>query len=136
MGNLLLYMTLGASAVTIGGLGATIPFQGIGYGQAILIETITTFVLMLVIMGVAVDSRATSGFAGLIIGLTVARMITMAGNISGESLNPARTFGPYVMDALLGGANLWLFFPIYVIGPLMGAVIAALFYDRITRESG
>lgn len=135
VGSLLLYVTLGASAVTIGGLGATSPFPGIGYGQAILIEMIATFVLMLVILGVAVDSRATPGFAGLIIGLTVAGMITMAGNISGASLNPARTFGPYLMNGLLGGANLWLFFPIYVIGPIVGAVIAALFYNRITKES-
>jgi len=91
-------------------------------------------VLMLVIMGVAVDNRAPPGFAGLIIGLTVAGMITMAGNISGASLNPARTFGPYIMDFFLGGPNLWVFFPIYIIGPVIGAVLAAVFYDRITAE--
>jgi len=133
-GSLLFFLTVGMDAVTIGGLGATAPFPGIGYGQAILIEVIATFVLMLVIMGVAVDERAPPGFAGLIIGLTVAGMITMAGNISGASLNTARTFGPYLMDFLLGGSNLWAFFPIYVIGPVIGAVLAAVFYDRITAE--
>ncbi len=133
-GSLLFFLSVGMDAVTIGGLGATAPFPGIGYGQAILIEAITTFVLMLVIMGVALDKRAPPGFAGLIIGLTVAGMITMAGNISGASLNPARTFGPYVMDFLLGGSNLWAFFPIYIIGPVIGAVVAAVFYDRITAE--
>jgi glycerol uptake facilitator protein len=134
VGSLLFFLTVGMDAVTIGGLGATAPFPGIGYGQAVLIETIATFVLMLVIMGVAVDKRAPPGFAGLIIGLTVAGMITMAGNISGASLNPARTFGPYVMDFLLGGPNLWMFFPIYIIGPVIGAIVAAVFYDRITAE--
>jgi len=134
IGSLLFFLTVGVDAVTIGGLGATAPFPGIGYGQAILVETIATFVLMLVIMGVAVDERAPQGFAGLIIGLTVAGMITMAGNISGASLNPARTFGPYIMDFLLGGSNLWVFFPIYIIGPVIGAVGAAVFYDRITAE--
>jgi len=133
-GSLLFFLTVGMDAVTIGGLGATAPFPGIGYGQAILVEAIATFVLMLVIMGVAVDKRAPPGFAGLIIGLTVAGMITMAGNISGASLNPARTFGPYVMDFLLGGSNLWVYFPIYIIGPVIGAVVAAVFYDRITAE--
>lgn len=132
IGSLLFFLTVGMDAVTIGGLGATAPFPGIGYAQAILIETIATFVLMLVIMGVAVDERAPPGFAGLVIGLTVAGMITMAGNISGASLNPARTFGPYLMDGLLGGSNLWAYFPIYLIGPVLGAVIAAVFYDRIT----
>jgi len=133
-GSLLFFLTIGTEAVTIGGLGATTPFPGIGYGQAILIEVIGTFVLMLVIMGVAVDKRAPPGFAGLIIGLTAAGIITMAGNISGGSLNPARTFGPYVMDALLGGPNLWSLFPIYIIGPVIGAIVAAVFYDRITAE--
>ncbi|PKL65150.1 MAG: aquaporin [Methanomicrobiales archaeon HGW-Methanomicrobiales-3] len=134
IGSLLFFLTVGMDAVTIGGLGATAPFPGIAYGGAILIEIIATFVLMLVIMGVAVDERAPPGFAGLIIGLTVAGMITMAGNISGASLNPARTFGPYLMDFLLGGSNLWAFFPIYVIGPVIGAVAAAVFYDRIVAE--
>jgi len=131
-GSLLFFLTVGMDAVTIGGLGATAPFPGIGYGQAILIEAIATFVLMLVIMGVAVDERAPPGFAGLIIGLTVAGMITMAGNISGASLNPARTFGPYIMDFLLGGPNLWVFLPVYIIGPVIGAITAAVFYDHIT----
>jgi glycerol uptake facilitator protein len=134
VGSLLLYLSLGAAAVTTGGLGATAPFPGIGYGQAILVEAIATFVLMLVIMGVAVDERAPPGFAGLIIGLTVAGLITMAGNITGSSLNTARAFGPYFADSLLGGSNLWMYFPIYVIGPVSGAVIAALFYTKITAE--
>jgi glycerol uptake facilitator protein len=134
IGSLLFFLTVGMDAVTIGGLGATAPFPGIGYGQAILVEAIATFVLMLVIMGVAVDKRAPPGFAGLIIGLTVAGMITATGNIAGASLNTARTFGPYMMDFLLGGPNLWVFFPIYIIGPVIGAVVAAVFYDRITAE--
>lgn len=134
IGSLLFFLTAGPGAVAIGGLGATAPFPGIGYGQAILVEIIATFVLVLVIMGVAVDERAPPGFAGLIIGLTVAGLITMAGNISGAALNPARAFGPCLMDFLLGGVNLWAFYPIYVIGPVIGAVAAAVFYDRITAE--
>ncbi|MCX6693431.1 MAG: aquaporin family protein [Methanomicrobiales archaeon] len=134
VGSLLFFLTVGMDAVTIGGLGATAPFPGIGYGQAILVEAIATFVLMLVIMGVALDKQAPPGFAGLIIGLTVAGMITATGNIAGASLNPARTFGPYLMDFLLGGSNLWVFFPIYIIGPVIGAVLAAVFYDQITAE--
>ena len=58
IGSLLFAASAGMDAVTIGGLGATAPFPGIGYGQAILAEFIGTFLLMLVIMGVAVDSRA------------------------------------------------------------------------------
>ncbi len=132
IGSLLFAASAGMDAVTIGGLGATAPFPGIGYGQAILAEFIGTFLLMLVIMGVAVDSRAPPGFAGLVIGLTVGGVITTTGNIAGASLNTARTFGPYVGDWLLGGNNLWAYFPIYVIGPILGAVAAAFVYDYIT----
>jgi glycerol uptake facilitator protein len=125
---------VGMGAVTIGGLGATAPFPGIGYYQAMLAEIVGTFLLMLAIMGVAVDRRAPPGFAGLIIGLTVAGVITTIGNISGASLNPARTFGPYLGDAVLGGHNLWTFLPIYIIGPVVGAVLAAVAYNYMTSD--
>lgn len=132
--SMLFAAIVGMGAVTVGGLGATAPFPGIGYLQAILAEIVGTFLLMLAIMGVAVDRRAPSGFAGLIIGLTVAGVIVTVGNISGASLNPARTFGPYLGDALIGGTNLWAFLPIYIIGPIVGAVLAALAYNYMTSE--
>lgn len=126
--SLLFAGVVGMGAVTVGGLGATAPFPGVGYIQAVVAETVGTFLLMLAIMGVAVDKRATPGFAGLVIGLTVAGIITTLGNITGASINPARTFGPYLGDLILGGSNLWIYFPIYVIGPVAGAVLAAFAY--------
>ena len=125
---------VGMNAVTVGGLGATAPFEGISYLQAILVEIIGTFLLMLVIMGAGVDRRAVPGFAGISIGFTVAAVITTIGNISGASLNPARTFGPYLGDLVLAGNNLWNYFPIYVIGPIVGAVLAAFIYEYISSE--
>ena len=132
--SLLFAASAGMDAVKIGGLGATAPFPGIGYGQAILVEAVGTFVLMLAVMGVAVDKKAPAGFAGLIIGLAVGGVITATGNLTGASLNTARTFGPYLGDWILGGSNLWIYFPIYIIGPILGAVIAALFYDYVNKE--
>jgi glycerol uptake facilitator protein len=113
-------------------LGATTPFYGVGYGQAIIIEAVGTFLLMLAVMAVAVDKRATPGFAGLIIGLTVTASLTMISNLTGGSINPARTFGPFLAITLLGGNNLWADFPIYVIGPIAGAVAAALVYAYVS----
>lgn len=134
LASFLFAASAGMGAVTVGGLGATAPFEGIGYYQAILVEAIGTFLLMLVIMGSAVDKRAVPGFAGISIGFTVAAVITTIGNITGSSLNPARTFGPYLGDMVLGGNNLWNYFPIYIIGPIVGAVLAALIYDYISSE--
>jgi len=133
IGSALFLASVGSDAALVGGMGATAPFPGIGYGQAILAEAIGTFVLMFVIMGVAVDERAPPGFAGLVIGLTVGGIIITIGNITGSSLNPARTFGPYVVDSVFG-INLWQFFPIYVIGPIIGAVTAAFLYDYLTKD--
>ncbi|MBW6517731.1 MAG: aquaporin family protein [ANME-2 cluster archaeon] len=131
LGSLCLVAVLGTRAATIGGLGATAPFEGVTYSQAIICEAIATFFLMLTIMGVAVDRRAPGQFAGFAIGMVVAVDIIVTGNITGSSLNPARTFGPYLGDTLFGGPNLWNFFPIYIIGPIVGAVIAAFLYDYI-----
>jgi len=134
IGSFLFAASAGMDAVTIGGLGATAPFPEISFGQAILAEFIGTFVLMMVIMGVAVDRQAPPGFAGIIIGLTVGGIITTTGNIAGASLNPARTFGPFLGDLILGGNNLFGFFPIYIIGPILGAVVAAFLYDWLIAE--
>ncbi|MDO9516717.1 MAG: MIP/aquaporin family protein [Methanosarcinaceae archaeon] len=131
LGSLCLLAVLGTRAATIGGLGATAPFEGVTYAQAILSEGIATFLLMLTIMGVAVDRRAPGQFAGFAIGMVVAVDIIVTGNITGSSLNPARTFGPYLVDTLFGGPSLWNFFPIYIIGPILGAVGAAFLYDYI-----
>ncbi|WP_369424668.1 MIP/aquaporin family protein [Methanothrix sp.] len=134
LGSLLFAASAGSDAVVVGGLGATAPFPGISFGQAVLAEAIGTFLLMLVIMGVAVDERAPQGFAGLVIGLTVGGIITTTGNIAGSSLNPARTFGPYLIDHIMGGPVLWSHYPIYVIGPVLGALVAAFLYDMLAKE--
>ncbi|MBK5190100.1 MAG: aquaporin [Methanosarcinales archaeon] len=42
-------------------------------------------------------------------------------------VNPARTFEPHVGNTLFGCPNLWARFPLYLIGPVIGAIVAALF---------
>lgn len=133
LGSLGLFAVLGMSAVTIGGLGATAPGLGVSYWQAILAEFIGTFFLMLVVMGVAVDRKAEPGFAGISIGFTVTAVIAVLGPFTGASINPARTFGPYLVDLLAGGANLWVYYPIYLVGPILGAIVAALLYSYIAK---
>lgn len=133
LGSLVLLFALGMDAATIGGLGATAPFAGVGYLQAIVIEFLGTFVLMMAILGVS-DERSVPGFSGLVIGLTVAGVIITIGNMTGGSINPARTFGPYLAATLAGTANLWNFFPIYLIGPIFGAIAAAFIYSYVSSD--
>ncbi|MDA5110990.1 aquaporin family protein [Brevibacillus thermoruber] len=134
-GALLILVVLGTDGAVIGNLGATVLSPTTGYVQGIAIEALETFILMLVIMGVAVDSRAPHGFAGLVIGLTVGGIIMMTAGPTGSSFNPARTFGPYVVDSLAGGTVDWSHFPVYVIGPLLGAVLAAFTYEAISAPA-
>jgi glycerol uptake facilitator protein len=136
LGSLCLFLCLGAPAVTIGGLGATAPGLGVSYLQAMFAEFLGTFFLMMVVMGVAVDKKAEPGFAGISIGMTVAAVIVVLGAFTGASINPARTFGPYLLDTLLGGANLWGFFPIYLVGPILGAICVAFAYAYLAKGSG
>ena len=116
------------------GLAATAMFPGVNYGQAIVCEALATFILMLTIMGCALDKRAPAGFAGLAMVLVVCAVIIVVGNVMGSSPNPARTFGPYLADSLFGGPNLWTQFPIYIIGPIVGA-LATAFLDYIAEPN-
>jgi len=127
--SLLLALCLGMVAVKLH-LGATVPFFQLSYVNAIIVEAVGTFLLMTAIMAV-VNKRVEPSFSGLIIGLSLTATLTLISNITGGSVNPARTFGPYLANTLLGGANLWYYFPIYVIGPILGALIAAFVYNYV-----
>jgi glycerol uptake facilitator protein len=127
--SLLLALCLGMAAVKLN-LGATVPFFGLSYVSAIIVEAVGTFLLMTAIMAV-VNKRVEPGFSGLIIGLSLTATLTLISNITGGSVNPARTFGPYLADTLLGGANFWYYFPIYIIGPILGALIAAFVFNYV-----
>ena len=113
--------------------GGTIVGAGFTKGQAVAAEALGTFLLVATIMAVAVDRRAPAGFAGLVIGLAVACEIMVIGPISGGSVNPARTFGPYVATEIFGGSTPWSQFWIYVVGPVVGGGLAALAYDLIAQ---
>lgn len=133
-GALTLLAMLGMKGATVGGLGAPGPFPGISLSQVFIAEAVGTFILMLTIMGIAVDKRAPQGWAGLIIGLIVGGVITTLGNVSGQGINPARTFGPYLIDSLAGGPNNWPVFWIYLLAPIVGAIIAVWIYDAVVKE--
>ncbi|MET1153679.1 MIP family channel protein [Arthrobacter sp.] len=132
IGSLLLVASFGTRAVDFGG-GATALGAGVSYGQGIVAEAVGTFLLMLAVMAVAVDKRAPKGWAGLIIGLAVAAAILVVGPLTGGSLNPARTFGPNLVQSVFGGQVEWSQFPLYILGPFIGSLAAAFAYDLIAR---
>jgi aquaporin TIP len=104
-----------------------VPVVGTGYstGNALIAEIVATFFLLFVIFGVAVDQRSAKAVGGLAIGLSISMGIFATGSISGAALNPARWFGP----ALVGGH--WDDFWIWIIGPIVGAVVGALIFNDV-----
>lgn len=136
--SLLFVACLGTQASATYGLGATTlnSAAGVSMPMGVIAEAIGTFLLMITIMGVAVDSRAPAGWAGWIIGMAVAGIIITLGPLTGSSLNPARTFGPYIGNLLFGGPNPWgQFFVVYCVGPILGAVVAVFVYDAIAKPN-
>lgn len=120
-------LTLVLSLGKVGNLGATVPLEG-NWLQSFILETILTFILMLVILGSGLDRRAPLGFAGIAIGLTVALEAAFMGPITGASMNPARSLGP----ALVSGV--WEAHWIYWIAPIFGAQLAVIVYRILSND--
>jgi MIP family channel proteins len=126
----------------IAGAGtAFLLFGGTGFGthipppgtmlRAVGMEVVLTFLLMLVIIAVATDKRVAAPIPAIAIGLTVVFDVWIGGPVSGGSMNPARSFGP----ALLSGGEALSSVGVYFIGPPLGAILAALTYERLLRPS-
>ena len=108
-------------------LGVPLLGRGIDFAQGVIIEAIATFFLMLAVFGTALDPRGPK-LGGFGIGLILTMDILAVGTLTGAAMNPARTFGP----ALVGGE--WSNHLVYWIGPIIGAVVAALVYHYLFAE--
>lgn len=131
-GSLLVVAMFGTGAADLG-LGATTLGDATSAWQGSVAEALGTFVLMFAVMALAVDSRAPLGWAGLMIGLAVAAAILLIGPLTGGSLNPARTTGPYVALVVFGGSTPWSQLVVYWVGPVVGALAAVLVYDLLAQ---
>lgn len=122
--------------VIVGQTFAPAPAVGQGFVAPLLVETLFTFLLVLVVLNTATHP-ATKGnsFYGLAIGGAVMAGAFVGGGISGGAFNPAVGIGPILVHAVTGGgsfANLWL----YLVGPLLGGVLAAVVYGVQEQPEG
>jgi aquaporin Z len=86
--------------------------------QSLLMEIVLTFFLVLVVLRVADGPKEIGLLAGIAVGSILAADVLMGGNVSGASMNPARSLGPALV--LMKFAHFW----IYIVGPLAGAAVA------------
>lgn len=125
-GALIAAAILRGSLGNIAHVGATYPSGS--DGQAFLWEAVLSFFLMLVIMAVATDTRAVGEAAAIAIGGTVGLDAMFGGPITGASMNPARSLGPGIVAGDLHA--IW----IYLLAPIVGALVAALTYTFLRDE--
>lgn len=102
----------------VGNVGVTRPHYGVGL--ALIIEAVLTFFLITVILGTATNHKLTGHNAAIAVGATIALDGLFAGPISDASMNPARSFGPFLVSGQL--TDVW----IYIAGPLAGMLLAVL----------
>jgi MIP family channel proteins len=110
-------------------LAATYPAQGVGDLQAVLLEILITFILVFVVISVATDDRAPAPIAPIAVGFALAIGVFIAGPVTGGAVNPVRALGPMLVAGDLTSA--WL----YILGPIIGGVLAAFLYDRTMAQS-
>ena len=101
--------------------------------QILSVEAIFTFALVLVILNVATNPKTEgNSYYGLAIGFTVMAGAFAGGGISGGAYNPAVGTGPILVDVIMGDgntlSNLWY----YLVGPIVGAMVAAYVYKLTT----
>jgi MIP family channel proteins len=110
-------------------LAAPSPAVGTDPLQLALAEAVGTFMLVLVIVAVATDERASRGVAALSISSALTAAILLTGPISGAGLNPARSIGPMLVAGTF--TNWWT----YLISPLVAGAAAVALYDLVLRAS-
>lgn len=114
-----------ADAVNFGAPAVSDALDG-KVGLGMLVEGLGTFFLVWAIVGVAVNPAAFREWAGLVIGATLGVAVFVAGALTGASFNPARAFGP---DLVSGEWDNFLL--VYVLAPVIGALLAAFTYMRM-----
>lgn len=103
-------------------------YVGLNMAGALIVEIILTFVFVLTILGVTAKAK-TGTVAGLVIGLTLAFVHILGIPLTGTSVNPARSIGPAVFAGGTALAQVWVF----IVGPLIGAALAAYVYRMVCR---
>lgn len=94
---------------------------------AFVVEMILTFIFVLVVL---TTTKKENCFAGLVIGLTLTLVHIFGIVFTGTSVNPARSIGPALLTGGEALSQLWVF----ILAPLVGGILAALFYKFVISE--
>jgi glycerol uptake facilitator protein len=98
--------------------------------QGMIVEGIGTFCLVLVILAAVYSKKSVKDWAPLAIGTTLGFIVMVGGPLTGGSFNPARWFGPALVANEWGGV--WP----YLLGPIVGSLLAAIVYKLVLEPGG
>lgn len=107
--------------------GANMAQAGVSSCGAWLTEIVATFIFVLVVLGTTDSEKGAGNFAGLAIGLSLVLIHLVCINLTGTSVNPARSIGPALF---VGGAALQQLY-IFIVAPLAGGALAALVWKLL-----
>jgi len=135
IGSLIIYVLLlgdgyfaGVTATGANGFSGDVTLM-----QALLAEIVFTFIFVLVVLGTTDSKKGAGNLAGLAIGLTLVLIHIVCIPITGTSVNPARSIGPAIFDAIHGGdaiSQLWIF----ILAPFAGGALAAYCWKVFEKE--
>ena len=111
----------------VSSLATNVLQPGSTVGLAILAEVLLTFFFVFVILCATDAKKGAGNFAGVAIGLALGLVNIVGIPVDNCSVNPARSFGPALFGGGAGMCDLW----IMVVGPIAGAIIAALCYKAL-----
>lgn len=130
LGSLLLaYFLGGFDLLGANGFGGFINGNEITALTAIVVEVVLTFVFTTTILGVT-DKKENGHATGIIIGLTLVLVHLFGIPFTGTSVNPARSLAPAVLQGGEALEQVWVF----IVAPILGAVLAGIFYRFVLKE--
>ena len=130
-GALLLLLTKVVAAPDLtGALGSNGVANAGGVGGAFLVEVIATFLFVLVVLGTTDAKYGAGKPAGLAIGLSLILIHLVCINLTGTSVNPARSIGP----ALFAGGDALKDVWVFICAPLVGGALSACVWKAMVPK--
>lgn len=130
IGAAVLFLCTSTSGDAIVGTGANACQNGVSIMGGLVAEIVFTAVFVLVVLGTTDSKKGAGNFAGLAIGLSLVLVHLVCIRYTGTSVNPARSIGPALFQGGAAMSQLWIF----IVGPFIGAAIAALIWKCIGKE--
>ncbi|XP_012943970.2 aquaporin-like isoform X1 [Aplysia californica] len=114
--------------------GALSVAPGVSVSQALLCEIVLTFMLIFgaLVALVPEEGKCCPLVGPICVGTTVGVAILSASRVSGPSINPARSFGPAMVAWMYGmGSDVWTYHYVHWVGPILGTVLAVIFFRLV-----